>query len=308
MVKFLNTTDKFVSHFVKKTLVVSVLSSVVLLMGGCNEEFQPIQENDKYYFSMYGFLDASADTQKIRISPARDSFETPAIIPEFDITIEHHNTGEMIPMFPILEFVPGGNAVLNAWTPLKIEPSSSYTIEAKRPDGMRSWVTIDIPDDFPTPVFIEDRSVTRPRMNRVIVQGVDNIADFYTRWYVRLSNKEVETFTFHYRNEAEYTSGYNEAYVVRFSEELERKDIEQSLATSNVDVLHRQIFIATAGSDWIEDIEEMDDLEYALPEGINNVEDGLGYVIGIVSKLIPYRACEDKFGNSTGCPEEKPFR
>lgn len=279
-------------------------------LPGCEGEFQPIQENNKYYFSMYGYLDASADTQKVRISPARDTFETPAELPEMNVTIEHHHTGEITPMFGIVENIPGGFVVVNAWSDAEIEPNSSYTLAAERPDGMKSRVTVDIPDDFPTPIFIEDRSITRPRMNRVIVQGVENIAGFYTRWYLRLSGEgyeEFRTYTFHYRNEAEYTTGYNGAYVIQFSEELERREIDQSLAASSIDVLHKQVFIATAGSDWIEDIKDVGDLQYALPEGTTNVEDGLGYVIGVVSKLIPYSECRNESGNSTGCPEEKPF-
>jgi hypothetical protein len=43
--------------------------------------------------------------------------------------------------------------------------------------------------------------------------------------------------------------------------------------------------------EWNEEIIILDDVLYALPEGISNVENGLGYMFGMVSKTIPYESC-----------------
>ncbi len=43
----------------------------MLVLSGCNRSFEPFKENNTYYFSIYGYLDVSADTQWVRVSPAR---------------------------------------------------------------------------------------------------------------------------------------------------------------------------------------------------------------------------------------------
>lgn len=50
----------------------------------------------------------------------------------------------------------------------------------------------------------------------------------------------------------------------------------------------RNIIVASGGPEWREEISSIGDIEYALPEGLSNVENGLGYMLGIVSKTIPY--------------------
>lgn len=284
------------------------------VLQGCEGEFQPIAENDKYYFTMYGYLDASADTQKVRISPSRSSIESFREIPDMSVKIEHLETGTVSSMNNTLIELPEGFNAINSWTSMNIEPGQKYSLYAERPEGKKSRVTVTIPEDFPTPRFIEDKSVTRPRMNRVLVQGVDHLAGFQTRWYVRLSApgyRENKMYTFYYRNQAERSTGYNDSFSISFSEELEFQEIERNTPflrnEGTIEVLHKQVFIASAGTDWIEEIENIGDLEYGLPEGLGNVENGLGYVVGIVSKIIPYKNCTDEIGNLTGCPEEKPF-
>jgi hypothetical protein len=76
---------------------------------------------------------------------------------------------------------------------------------------------------------------------------------------------------------------------------------------SEIEFMHHQILIASAGPEWDEEIDTMDKLVYALPEGLSNVEDGLGYMVGVVSKLIPFENCTDDMNSPVACPEEEPF-
>jgi hypothetical protein len=84
---------------------------------------------------------------------------------------------------------------------------------------------------------------------------------------------------------------------------------EQLLLPENAksELLGRQIFVAAAGPEWDEDIPSFDDLSYALPDAASNVENGVGYVIGIVSKSIPYKNCFDEEGDVVSCPAEQPI-
>jgi len=44
-----------------------------------------------------------------------------------------------------------------------------------------------------------------------------------------------------------------------------------------------------------------------LPETVRNVENGLGFMIGIDGKYIPYRGCRDFEDNIITCGTEDPF-
>lgn len=78
-------------------------------------------------------------------------------------------------------------------------------------------------------------------------------------------------------------------------------------AGAEVELLGRQIFVAAAGPEWDENITGLDDLEYALPDIASNVESGVGYLIGIASKSIPYKNCYDVEGDVISCPAEQPI-
>lgn len=313
---FGNSFDDILIKYREQTFYccITLLLICFFALQGCGGEFQPIRDNDKYIFTMYGYLDASADTQKVRISPSRSTIETFRELPEMSVKMEHLETGTVSSMNNILVKLPEGFNAINSWSSMDIEPGEKYSLTAERPDGKRSRVTVTIPEDFPTPEFIEDNSVTRPRMNRVLVKGIDHLAGFQTRWYIRLSApgfRENKMYTFHYRNEAERPTGYSNSFSISFSEELEFQQIERNTPSlqngGSIEVLHKQVFIAAAGPGWVEEINIIGDLEYGLPEGLSNVENGLGYVVGIISKIIPYKNCTDEIGNLTGCPEEKPF-
>jgi hypothetical protein len=75
----------------------------------------------------------------------------------------------------------------------------------------------------------------------------------------------------------------------------------------------RQIFVASGGPEWNGEIPSLNDLEYATLQDVSNVDGGVGYVVGILSKTIPFRGCfeEDQElnipGENIACPTEQPF-
>lgn len=287
--------------------------SLFILFISCNQTFEPMQENNAYFFTFYGYLDAAADTQWVRVAPARDHINASPEIPEFQMTIEELENGIPTGMNKkLVQFGQDFNAI-NAWSELQVEHGKSYRLIAERPDGASSHVMVSLPEDFPTPVFIEDRSVltSNPLENRVLVRDVERLADFQTIWYVQIHAPgyvEKRIFTFSYRNTAQHVSGFGDYLVITFRPEVERDYVLNEIGvTGEVEVIHRQVFIASASPDWIEDIDSIDDITFGLPESISNVENGLGYVTGITSKIIPYKTCVDEQRVIIACPVEKRF-
>lgn len=69
-----------------------------MLFVGCNQTFEPLQENDKYYFSIYGYLDAATDTQWVRVGPAREGINQQPDPTGIKVTLEHIQSGETVIM------------------------------------------------------------------------------------------------------------------------------------------------------------------------------------------------------------------
>jgi hypothetical protein len=295
------------------TITGFLLLTVFTILSSCTENFQALEENDQYYFSMYGFLDASADTQWVRVTPAREQVDALEDVPDMSVTVENLDNGDTIVLKDSL-FQNRGASYINFWTTEPIEHNQSYKIVAKRPDGSTSYATVNVPGELPTPLVIIQTSFGFPTTYSVVVDGSVHVADVQSKWYVRIKAPNLDSrriFTFSYRNDADTTevSGGDYSFLLKPEEEL--SDIEdQVLLPENgeIEVVHRQIYVASTGSEWISGVSSLSDLTYALPETFSNVENGVGFLTGIDSKYLPYESCENEGKTQlVPCPEEEKF-
>jgi len=315
----LNPTDEF--HPVYRQTVPILLRGilmvcVLLALAGCSDSFQPFQENDVYYFSFYGYLDASADTQWVRVEPARTQLETPPVLPEISVSLENLQSGDATLMNDSLIVMSDSFNVINYWTTVSLEYGRSYRLTAEDAEGRSSRVTVTLPDALPTPRVRKETSPVAPTTYSVFVDdSVEHLVDVQSRWYVRVTAPGYEQrrmFYFSHRNEAEWIPAYGGVYSIFLqpAEELERiRNQSETLlpSDSEIEILHRQVYVASGGPEWNEDIPTLDDLVYALPGSFSNVENGLGYVVGIDSKIVPLRSCFDDEAVLVPCPEEDPY-
>lgn len=292
---------------------ISLLILVLVMLSSCSETFEPLSQNDTYNFTLFGFLDASADTQWVRIAPARDEFESLSEIPDMTILLEDVNSGSTVEMNKSLVQFQQGFSAVNAWSNVDIKPGSSYTLIAETPDGNTSSVTVTIPRDFPTPRLAKIQRPTLDPEFLLLIEDVEHLVDVQSRWYTRLSTSNwTEERLFTFSNKENIQSIGTDTYTVAMDPEGEEKQIfRESLISSipdgKIEILHHQIYIASGGPDWDERIPSMDDVVYTLPESFSNVENGLGYMVGIFSKTIPFKNCIDDREVPIPCEEEKPF-
>jgi len=298
-----------------KSFSLSITFGLFLLfvfLSGCNQSFDPLESNNELFFSMYGYLDASADTQWVHITPIREQVDLMTGGENIRVTIENINTGQEIVMNDSL-FQRGRN-FLNFWTNEPLENSQNYRLSAQLESGEESYVNVQTPDEIPTPIVAVLTVPGAPPEYYVLVDKSVNLADIQVRYYVRLEATDFETvrtFTFPYRNGAEEIEEFLGYYTVEIDPDAELNEIERQLLLppeGEFEVVYRQVFVASSSIEWDEEIETLDDVIYALPQTLNNVENGLGYVIGIDSKYVPYEGCLDPSGNITSCPEEEPFQ
>ncbi len=286
-----------------------------ILFAGCDQTFQPFEENDQYYFSIYGYLDASVDTQWVRVAPARQQINMPPEVPEMQVTLENLESGETIVMNDSLVVPGSGFNYINFYTLTDIKPNQSYRIKAERADGKSSKVTISTPEEFPTPRFLEEKGLSDPKIHNIIINGVDNLVDVQTWWYVRIispGRTEKKKYVFSYRNKAQWVAAYGGAYFVEVIFDEEEEHVREAsnippYPEGRIEVLHRQIYVASGGPEWDEDIVSLNDLQYSQPEVLSNVENGLGYMVGVYSKVVPYKICLNDDEWVIACEEEEPY-
>jgi hypothetical protein len=131
--------------------ILGALAFSVLAFAACDQSFEPIQKSDRY-FSVYGMLDASADTQWIRVMPVRDSaFTGPGPI-DAVVTLENVVTGKIVTLEdrPMRYRAADANVVddlfaHNFWTVEPIEYEATYVFAVTRSDGRQSSALIRIP-------------------------------------------------------------------------------------------------------------------------------------------------------------------
>lgn len=286
---------------------ISIILSAFFILYSCNDSFQPLQENDSTPFAMYGYLDATADTQWVRVQPLRKYVDEPISAQDMYVTLQHVESGETAVMQDSLFTVNEGNTAINVWTTMDIEPDQTYLLRSERSDGAVSEVTVTTPPDFPTPAIATLGSPPYAR-GTLLLKGVDNIADILTVWSVygethlvnyRHRIKDIAPVGFDFSVDL---SAYRDVNVI-FNQDTNPTSAG-IIADENV---KRQVFVASGGPEWNEEITSLSDLEYAIPESFYNVENGVGYVIGIVSKTIPFESCLDDQAKPIACPEEEPF-
>lgn len=299
-----------------KTLFSSFWLGFCLLLtihfSGCNQSFDPLESNDELFFSMYGYLDASADTQWVHITPIREQVDELSDGSNIRVTIENVNTGREIVMNDSL-FQQGRN-FLNFWTDESLQINQTYRLTARLDSGEESHVTVQTPEELPTPIVAVLTVPGAPPEYYVLVDQDVNLADIQTKYYIGIQATDFQTtrtFSFSYRNDAEVMEEFPGYQAVEIFPDNELREIERDLLLppeGEFEVIYRQVFVASTAIEWDKEIQTLDDVVYALPQTLDNVENGLGYVIGIDSKYVPYDGCLDQQGNLIPCSEEKPFQ
>src|SRR5690242_19115402 len=69
-----------------------------LLLACCEKPFEPLAPGGTAVFSIYGHLDAAADTQWVRVMPVRESLVTEPIQIDAVVTLEELETGKTVVM------------------------------------------------------------------------------------------------------------------------------------------------------------------------------------------------------------------
>lgn len=275
--------------------------SVLFTSVSCDQVFEPWQENDQYEFSIFGYLDATQDTQWVRVMPVReDLFLEPEPF-NVAVTLKHIESGESVVLNDSLVSFAHDAYAWNFWTTMEMKPEQTYRLTAERPDGSFSRAQVTLPPDFPTPLVVIENTRSnppRPSAATVFLEGVTRLADVRTVHGL--------TRVAHLKDTTGIASGFYRV-AIDLSEDLRiLGQMNPDVAPSSLIGSSSRIYIASAGPDY-HHFGSVSEKVIAVPDGVSNIENGLGYLAGIVSKTIPLRSCRGGGGYIPCDPEPPPW-
>ncbi len=257
------------------------------LFTACNEPFNPIQQNDQYPFSIHSYLDASQDTNWVRITAVRDSLFMDTPVPlDAVVTLEHLESGNTVTMNDSLfRYFPGNSYAYNFWTDMNIEPEQAYRLTVRRSDGAESHAEVTLPPEFPQPNIIHAN--TRSFRYMLHVYNVQHLADVLVIYHLIL-HRGIEVGDIRravsFRHLADTLSGPQSLNQIGINT---RPHFDALFGLLPYTIVKREVKVSSAGPEWIH-FSGLDDNLISLPEGTSNVEGGTGYLIGVVSNTIEW--------------------
>ncbi|MGB3541800.1 hypothetical protein [Rubrivirga sp.] len=251
---------------------------LALVSAGCEVPLDPIEQTDLVY-SLSGYLDASADTQWVRVENVSTVAEVSPDALEADVVLTELGSGLEIVMQQKVQTFENGPAHL-FWTTEDVELGGRYRLVAqRRADGAETTTTVSIPADGSFEVEVRDGRFTCP--TSVTVRGADALADVQARYVV--TGPRGRPFRFAYIDEVRDVEDVGFVGSVYPGEDATQMGIDP---VTFAGLASAEIVVAVTTDDWPDLFRQT--LEDALTVEGFGVENGLGFVGGVVTERRPF--------------------
>ena len=269
--------------------------AIWLALGGCGDTgFDPFEANPLTY-SVFGYLDAGVDTQFVRVTPVRDSIALGPGPLAATVTLEHkpsgHQTAWKDSLFVFLNALTGTERLgHNFWSPERILPLETYQLTVTRPDGASATAIVTLPDTFPDPDIFASRD---PQIapSAVTVHSVERLADLvviYSTYFP--GTRSVFQHRVSYLATARPSQ---DGFIALIDTEKDLRLLRTLIGNASAPIIRIEVLVAAAGPGW-PDLAEIDEETLALPNVISNIDGGVGFLGGIVSKTVRWPGFEDR--------------
>ncbi|NJD09868.1 MAG: hypothetical protein FIB01_05285 [Gemmatimonadetes bacterium] len=253
----------------------------LLWAAGCDDGFSPIAPTELRY-SVFGYLDASADTQWIRVMPIRplvptapDSFGT-------TVTLEQLGTGRLTTLRDSLftyrlnpDVESEGAYLHNFWTTERIAAGAAYRLSVKQPGEETADATVAIPNDFCGEVWISADG--RDSLRVAGIRNLPFVAATSSFWDLCGSTSARVSFT------------APPAYVDSHTIAVRKTTVQARSGCGQLVLEKRELWLAGAAGEWPSVGETWG---IAVPDRPSNISHSVGFVGGVLTKTVPYENCE----------------
>lgn len=269
--------------------------ALALTIAACDETFVPIEPSD-LQFSVFGYLDASADTQWVRVMPIRPVQVTSPEPLGLTVTLEHTGTGRVVALRDSVFRFPGtpgagseGIFLHNFWTTEPIEPGATYRFTTAREGGTHSETNVEIPPEYDIEMWF-----SRSGEGLLWIDGLEHVAYSKTTVFYddcleaveelplrALSRNDNDPITVGLRAEPSYVGGCGPI-------EIEKRDL---------------LVVGTSvpwpsGHDYSPGALGTTD-----PPSVSSIS--VGFLGGVLTQSVPFEAC--MIENWRGLPPEDQF-
>lgn len=272
-------------------LVSTLLTLTALLASGCDDNtIQPFTSSE-YTYTMNGRLEASADTQTIRVEPLQDSTILGTEQPiEATVELESLASGKTSRLTGSVERIDRA-VVHNFRTDQSIALGARYRLTATNPDGRTTSAEVTLPQAFPQVRNADSLRYCEGEGGdpRVVplefdVQASDPVASILVRYRVFVDGEGLRGFTYPHRGSARETAS---GFEVQVDADRDLTDVAEQFRDSffgppdPARAVEVDIITIASGPEWPGEDYRLADLEeIAQPTQFSNVENGLGLVVG----------------------------
>lgn len=251
----------------------------LLLFSRCTTDLDPFVEHERH-FSAFGVLDASADSHFVRITPLRKALANPHTPLELDVRVVHLETGASWSLRDSVTTYPNGLVAHNFGFAAGLQPGAAYRLTIRGDGGEESTAIVRMPPSFPDPEYTDD---PYSPIKYVKITGIERLVAARVIYHVfdRFSGRRVSV-TVDY---LEATSVTSYGYTFGIDPARDEEVLLREVGGYAFDIEAVDVFVAAAGPDW-PDLTGIDPETLALPDVLANVEQGVGFVGGILSRTI----------------------
>jgi hypothetical protein len=267
---------------------------VAALVAACDESFDPIAPSELGY-SVFGYLDASADTQWIRVMPIRPLSVTSQDPLGITVTLEQLGNGQIIELRDSLftyssysdsDLFPEGAYLHNFWTPEVIEPGATYGFSARREGKGPAEAVVEVPLDYEVEVAINQLR-SRGETDELRITGLKHLPFLFTYTYFYDSCGSSMTRTRHDRRSAE-----DGIHLIA----IEKPSVTARIDCGSPVVTSWALWMVGSEAEWPTSGYSAGSLgESGLT---SNVTNAVGFLGGVLTKLIPYERCSFQVGEA----------
>ena len=258
-----------------------------LALGACDSSFEPIAEGD-VHFSVFGYLDAAADTQWIRVMPVRPLMTTSPDSFGATVTLEELGTGRVIALRDsVLGFSHHADAEVDAvtayvhdfWTTEPIRPGATYRFATTRGGDDPAEAVVEVPADYAVEVWIEQLGTGAGDRLRIVgskhVPFLRAFTHFTDRCGVGLDS-------------VRYDAVPDEEGLAVIP--IRRGAVRPRENCGPPTVGSRELWIVGSESAWPQG-EAYSPWGLAAPERASNVSNAVGFLGGVFTKVVPWESC-----------------
>ena len=264
-----------------RLLVIGVLAAIIAT--ACDETFSPIEPSG-LQFSILGYLDASADTQWIRVTPIRPVATTSPDPLGARVTLQDLGTNHIIELrdsvFRFSSSDPdlGSDGVYlhNYWTTERIEPGATYRLSVSQDGKAPAEAEVEVPGDYDIEAWFSQRG--QPNLLRLtglrhvglvflITHYTDQCGPGVARTPVGIPTADADVQSIPIRGRFVAREGCG-------STEVDRQDL----------------WVAGSGAPWPSGIGTQPGALGTL-DFPSNISNSVGFLAGVLTKSIPLENC-----------------